>query len=138
MNNIAAGSEIPFQSHPAITQAQLRAYADASGDQNPIHLDEEVAKSVGLPGVIAHGMLTAGFIGERAKKFVSQETGLSSAILKKIQIRFKSMTLLGDVISVGGAVKGNSESEITLELQARNQRGEVTTTGIAIFSIGVV
>ena len=41
-----------------VTRADLVAYADASGDQNPIHQDEEVAVAVGLPGVIAHGMYT--------------------------------------------------------------------------------
>ena len=41
-----------------ITRADLVAYAAASGDQNPIHQDEAVATAVGLPGVIAHGMLT--------------------------------------------------------------------------------
>ena len=41
-----------------VTRADLVAYADASGDQNPIHQDEAVARSVGLPGVIAHGMYT--------------------------------------------------------------------------------
>ena len=42
----------------AITRADLVRYAEASGDHNPIHQDEEVARSVGLPGVIAHGMYT--------------------------------------------------------------------------------
>jgi acyl dehydratase len=42
----------------SVTRAGLLAYADASGDHNPIHSDEEVARSVGLPGVIAHGMFT--------------------------------------------------------------------------------
>jgi acyl dehydratase len=41
-----------------ITRADLVRYAEASGDDNPIHQDEEVARSVGLPGVIAHGMYT--------------------------------------------------------------------------------
>jgi len=41
-----------------VTRADLRAYAEASGDHNPIHQDDEVARSVGLPGVIAHGMYT--------------------------------------------------------------------------------
>jgi len=41
-----------------ITRADLVAYAEASGDHNPIHQDEQVALSVGLPGVIAHGMYT--------------------------------------------------------------------------------
>jgi acyl dehydratase len=46
-----------------VTRADLRAYAEASGDTNPIHLDEAVARSVGLPDVIAHGMLTMGLAG---------------------------------------------------------------------------
>jgi len=41
-----------------ITRADLVAYAEASGDHNPIHQDDDVARSVGLPGVIAHGMYT--------------------------------------------------------------------------------
>jgi len=43
-----------------LTRASLLAYANASGDQNPIHQDDAIAASVGLPGVIAHGMLTMG------------------------------------------------------------------------------
>ena len=46
-----------------LTRADLVAYAQASGDPNPIHQDEDVARSVGLPGVIAHGMLTLGLAG---------------------------------------------------------------------------
>ena len=52
----------------AVARADLVAYAAASGDHNPIHQDEEVARSVGLPGVIAHGMFTlalvARYLGE--------------------------------------------------------------------------
>ncbi|KRA30870.1 MULTISPECIES: MaoC/PaaZ C-terminal domain-containing protein [unclassified Nocardioides] len=51
--------EITFE----ITRADLVAYAAASGDQNPIHQDEEIALAVGLPGVIAHGMYTLALVG---------------------------------------------------------------------------
>jgi acyl dehydratase len=54
MNN---GRGLDSRSYP-VTRADLVAYAEASGDHNPIHQDEEVARSVGLPGVIAHGMYT--------------------------------------------------------------------------------
>jgi acyl dehydratase len=54
----------------------LKRYADASGDQNPIHQDEAFAKSVGLPDVIAHGMLTMALVG----KFVTDWAGGASAI----------------------------------------------------------
>ena len=56
---IKVGDELPAL-EMNFTRAQLAAYAKASGDMNPIHLDEEVAKSVGLPDVISHGMLTMG------------------------------------------------------------------------------
>ena len=46
-----------------VDRAMLKAYADASGDQNPIHQDEAFAKSVGLPNVISHGMLTMALVG---------------------------------------------------------------------------
>jgi acyl dehydratase len=52
-----AGDELETQTY-TVTRADLVAYAAAAGDPNPIHQDEEVARSVGLPGVIAHGMYT--------------------------------------------------------------------------------
>ena len=57
MTAFEAGQALPTQEY-AVSRADLRAYAAASGDDNPIHQDEEVAQSVGLPGVIAHGMVT--------------------------------------------------------------------------------
>ena len=56
---IQVGDELPGY-EMNFTRDQLMAYAHASGDMNPIHLDEQVAKSVGLPDVISHGMLTMG------------------------------------------------------------------------------
>lgn len=56
----------------------LKQYADASGDQNPIHQDEVFAKSVGLPDVIAHGMLTMALVG----KYVSDIAGGSANVLE--------------------------------------------------------
>ena len=61
----------------------LKRYADASGDQNPIHQDEAFAKSVGLPDVIAHGMLTMGLVGQ----YVSDWAG-GSANVKEYSARF--------------------------------------------------
>ena len=54
-----------------IARADLVAYAEASGDHNPIHQDETVARSVGLPGVIAHGMYTLAL----AARYVDEELG---------------------------------------------------------------
>ena len=59
-----------------VDRAMLKAYADASGDQNPIHQDEAFAKSVGLPDVIAHGMLTMALAG----KYLSDISGSQSVL----------------------------------------------------------
>jgi acyl dehydratase len=61
-----------------VNRALLKQYADASGDHNPIHQDETFAKSVGLPDVIAHGMLTMGLVA----KYVSDIAGGSSKVLE--------------------------------------------------------
>ncbi len=52
------GDELEERTTPPIGRDQLRKYAEASGDPNPIHLSDEAAEAAGLPGVIAHGMLT--------------------------------------------------------------------------------
>ena len=61
-----------------IDRALLKQYADASGDQNPIHQNEEFAVSVGLPNVIAHGMLTMALVG----KYVSDFAGGSAKVIE--------------------------------------------------------
>ncbi len=66
-----------------IDRALLKAYADASGDQNPIHQDEAFAISVGLPNVISHGMLTMALAG----KYVSDWAG-GSAQVREFSARF--------------------------------------------------
>ena len=67
----------------SIDRALLKAYADASGDQNPIHQNEEFALSVGLPNVISHGMLTMALAG----KYVTEWAG-GSANVREFSARF--------------------------------------------------
>jgi acyl dehydratase len=81
MSAYTVGQELAQKIYP-INRALLVAYADASGDQNPIHQDEAFAKSVGLPDVIAHGMLTMALAG----KYISDIAG--SAAVKEFGARF--------------------------------------------------
>ena len=67
---IEVGTVLPEQIF-YIDRAMLKSYADASGDQNPIHQNEEFAVSVGLPNVIAHGMLTMALVGKYVSDFAS-------------------------------------------------------------------
>ena len=75
MNKIEIGAELAPKTFN-INRKLLVAYANASGDQNPIHQDETFAKSVGLPDVIAHGMLTMALAG----KYLSEIAGSQSVV----------------------------------------------------------
>lgn len=61
-DDVQVGTQLPTARYE-LSREDLRTYAEASGDHNPIHLDEATARSVGLPDVIAHGMLTMGLAG---------------------------------------------------------------------------
>lgn len=123
------GDPIEFRYVATLTREQLRAYGEAARDPNPIHLDDEVARKAGLPGVIAHGMLTAAFIAERGRDYLKEALGAEKWRIAATGMRFRAMTFPGDEISVGGAVKNADDSSVTVELKARNQKDEVTTTG---------
>ncbi len=79
---IKVGDKVPERVF-YLDRAMLKAYANASGDQNPIHQDEDFALSVGLPNVIAHGMFTMALVGT----FISEWAG-GSANVKAFSARF--------------------------------------------------
>ncbi len=133
----ALGSTLPPFVKPPITQEQLRRYASASGDFNPIHLDEEAARRVGLDGVIAHGMLSMAFLGQ----FVNQQiAAIPNAQLARLHVRFASMVRLGDTLSCQGIVQQRSHAEdgrelVSIECWVQNQHGEKVTLGDAVISL---
>jgi acyl dehydratase len=110
-----------------IDRALLKAYADASGDQNPIHQNEEFAKAVGLPNIIAHGMLTMAFVG----KYVTYWAGGSQHV-KEFSGRFmKPIIIPADQkvdLTVSGTIVAVDGNQITLELNA-------TSAGIKVFAM---
>jgi len=122
---------------PPITQEQLRRYAEASGDYNPIHLDEQVAQQVGLDGVIAHGMLSMAFLGQ----FVTQQiANIPGARIEDLKVRFLNMVRLGDTLTCQGTVKARTTREdlsqsIAIECWAQNQKGDKVTIGEAVVII---
>ena len=72
---IEVGTAIPSHEFE-INRTLLKQYADASGDQNPIHQDEAFAKSVGLPNVIAHGMYTMALAGEAVRSWIGDDKSI--------------------------------------------------------------
>ena len=110
-----------------IDRELLKKYADASGDQNPIHQDEVFAKSVGLPDVIAHGMLTMALVG----KFVSDWAGGSSAV-KEYSTRF-----VKPVIVPAGKKVDLTVSATVTEVDGSNVRLTVTATSDGVKVLGM-
>lgn len=105
----------------------LKKYADASGDQNPIHQDETFAKSVGLPDVIAHGMLTMALAG----KFVSDWAGGSAAV-KEFSARF-----VKPVVVPAGKKVDLTVSATVAEVEGEEIRLNVTATSDGVKVLGM-
>jgi acyl dehydratase len=126
------GEELPELSQ-TITREQIKAYADASGDQNPIHQVDEVALAVGLPGVIAHGMLSFGLLSRTVTDWLDDPSRL-----KQLKARFSAMVRPGDTVTCKGRVESIDDAArtATLSLWVENQRGErVLNHGEAVVSL---
>jgi len=106
-----------------ITREQIAEYAEASGDYNPIHLDDDFARTVGLPGIIAHGLLQMGLMAT-----VAADAAGGPHRLRRLYCRFAGMVVPGDTVTFTAEPAGPGR----LELRAVNQRGEpVLTKSIA-------
>ena len=114
--SLKVGDEIPALKIPPVSRHTLALYCGASGDHNPIHVDLDYAKSAGLDDVIAHGMLSAGYLARMLTDWVPQSS------IRSINNRFTAMTHIGDSVTCTGKVvekfeKGN-EKLVRLEMQA--------------------
>lgn len=101
---LTTGQELPAYTKEPVTKVQLVKYAGASGDFNPLHTDDAFAQKIGMPGVIAHGMLIMGFLGE----YVNHLAG-DLAIVKDFSMRFGAMTFPKDTITCRGVIKETYE-----------------------------
>lgn len=118
---------LPEERRDDLSRQQLRDYAEASGDRNPIHLDEAVARSVGLPGVIVHGMLSMAFLADYLRGIFPE----ARYDLKRLSTRFRRVTFPDDKLVLGGIVKRASAAEWAVEVWAKNGKGEITADGEA-------
>jgi acyl dehydratase len=103
----------------SFTKEQIAAYAAASGDRNPIHMDDAFARSVGLPGVIAHGMLQMGILAS-----VAGEAAGEGRPLRRLTCRFAGMVEPGDTVTF----TADDPRDGRIGLRAVNQRGEAVLT----------
>ena len=99
------GDELEQRVLPPVTRLQLIKYAGASGDFNPIHTIDEAAEEAGLPGVIAHGMLTLATMSLLFSPY------LEHGYVKTFRARFSGMVFVGDELTIGGKATGTEETE---------------------------
>ena len=119
----------------SVGRETLVAYAAASGDQNPIHQDEDFAKSVGLPDVIAHGMWTMGAAGS-----VVEEWAGDGGRVVEFGTRFTKPVVVpqgGGAVEVTGLVKSVDEDSrrATVELTATSEGAKVLGRCIAVVQL---
>ncbi|MCH7737395.1 MAG: MaoC family dehydratase [Chloroflexi bacterium] len=114
-----------------INQEQLNAYARASGDDNPLHLDPEFAAGTQFGGIIAHGMLTLAFVSEMMAAAHGREW-LESGFLR---VRFKGAAYLGDRVEAWSDLAKVQESIRTYSVGVRNSSsGQELVVGTAGFT----
>ena len=119
--------ELPSVSR-TITQDRLIAYATASGDDNPLHLDAEFAAGTRFGGIIAHGMLTLAFVSE----MMTAHLGESWLVSGSLKVRFKGAAYLGDQVETWGRAGKSSDTLLGFNVGVRNKStGEDLITGTA-------
>ena len=131
--DVQVGDGLPKLIKSPVTHVQLVRYAGASGDFNPLHTDPKIGEMVGTGGIIAHGMLIMGFVGQLLSDYVGPTA------LRKFGVRFKGMTHLDDVITCTGTItnkyEADGEARIAGKVQAVDQNGDVKVAGTFVAAL---
>jgi len=131
-DDVKPGTELAAVSYP-VTRLSLVKYCGASGDFNVIHWNERIARSVGLPNVIAHGMFTMA----QAGRFVTDWAG-PGAVVVDFGVRFSSPVVvpdddIGATIEISGTIEEKlDDNRVVLALTARSGEAKVLTRARAV------
>jgi len=96
---VFVGDELPELAR-VVSREDVKAYADAGGDQNPLHQDDAFARSLGFPGIIAHGMFTMGHMASAIVAWAGD-----SAAVVALSAQFRAPVFIGETIVAGGRVR---------------------------------
>jgi acyl dehydratase len=126
-DTIQVGDALPSLSKPAITEVQLVRYSGASGDFNPIHTVHQAGVASGNNGVITHGMVIMGFVGQMISNWVRPDQ------VRKFGVRFTGISRPGDEITVSGKVlekfEADGERRVRCDVEAADQTGHRKVKG---------
>lgn len=121
--NVAVGQELPeLVKHP--TTRQLVQYAGAQGDFYEIHYDQAFAQGVGLPGVILHGLLKAGFLGQLVTDWLGDQ-----GTLETFEVSYRGIDQPGHPYRCRGRVTRVDGRDVELEVWGEDESGRRTTVG---------
>jgi 3-hydroxybutyryl-CoA dehydratase len=122
-----------FTKTKQITDQVVRAFAELSGDHNPIHVDEEYAKTTRFGQRIAHGMITGALISA----VLGYEFAERSVVYLSQSMKFVAPVLIDDTVTVTATVIKIREDKpiVTVETVARNQNGDVVVTGEGVLLV---
>ena len=126
-DTINVGDELPSLTKAAITEVQLVRYSGASGDFNPIHTVHQAGVESGNNGVITHGMVIMGFVGQMITNWVRPDQ------VRSFGVRFTGISRPGDEITVSGKVlekfQVDGEQRVRCEVEAADQTGHRKVKG---------
>jgi hydroxyacyl-ACP dehydratase HTD2-like protein with hotdog domain len=123
--SLKVGDEIPeLVKHP--TTRQLVQYAGASGDFYEIHYDQDYARSVALPGVILHGLLKAGYLGQLVTDWLGDR-----GTLKTFEVSYRGLDVPGRPYRCRGKITRVDGNDVELEIWGEDPEGKQTTIGTA-------
>ena len=105
-------------------------YAGASGDFNPIHIDEEFAQRVGLPGRILHGLWTMAQVAR-----AHTEAAGGPEHLKRLSVQFRGMGVMGDEVVVSGSVREVSDGVAIVDSQAEQAGRRIVRNAVAEITV---
>jgi acyl dehydratase len=130
---LGVGTEAPPRDVGPLTRQMFVRYSGASGDLNPMHYDDELARSAGYPSVFGQGMFSAALLAGYATDW------LGSAGVRRFGVRFREQVWPGDVLTCAGVVTAVTQEadgdRLTVELTATRQTGGVAITGHAEFLV---
>lgn len=133
IKTLKVGDKLEPLTQKPISRSTLALFAGASGDHNPIHIDIDFAKSVGLDDVFAHGMLGMAYLGRFLTLFTDQKN------LRSYSVRFSSITQVGAELKCSGKVteifEEKDEKFMKLELSATDQNNDVKLMGDAVIAL---
>ena len=118
IEDLQAGEEA-FSLSKVVKREEVKAYADASGDQNPLHQDDNFARSVGFPGIIAHGMFSMALVAKAVTDWVGDP-----GALKRIKVQFRAPVFMDEALVARGRVDqlDPSSRRVTLSVWAEVDR----------------